>query len=299
MNERELQNDAEWSEVVFSYLTTGWYDWAVANFLSRNGTHCWSTTSAYYATYILAAFGVIAWPEHYASNKGNLIQIVEHHRDLVQFYEGGILYRNNDQMGTFRDQFIQHISETMGIHIDEAQNLITTIGNFLSHAKKARESHNYHVLVVSHQMMNSVRTPKATYKINENVHEINQNLLDIIPELNLFSTNLMKRVINKRPSQLSILHYRHLLDELNEFENLVTLEGLLPLPENLETTIEQLRTEASEITKGKINKESWNTFQNYFTQIDIKVRNYGELPISNMKISNDLKQLQKYRQLYR
>lgn len=286
-----LKNEAEWSEILFSYLTAGWYDWAVANHLSRNGTHCWSVTSSYYAQYILASSCVMAWHEMYRRNKYYLRDITESHSRLSQFFSGG--QPNDTEMS---HQFVEYMAKILHLSLDQADHVFTTIGHLLKNAKKARESHTYHVLVVSHQVLRTVRIRNRVYQVSDTVQDINEKLLELVPEINFLTLLVVENVFETLRPSIRSLHYKHLVEEIDEFYLLAEKEGLLPLPEVLEQSLANLKVTAKDKTEQGLDLSSWNSYKRFFTDIDIKVRNYDDLGSTRMKITEELQVIQQLNQ---
>src|SRR5690554_5953400 len=95
-----MWSEAQWSEVLFSYLTAGWYDWSVSEQLNQSNTHCWSVTAGYYSHYILSATLLRLYRAENYQNKNEIEDVAGSHAKLCNFLrDREIRNQRGDQRG--------------------------------------------------------------------------------------------------------------------------------------------------------------------------------------------------------
>lgn len=281
-----VPEEAVWSEMLFSQLTTGWYDWAVAHRLRTQNTHCWSITAAYYAQYMLLGSLLLSYRNgsiHREQRKNQLIEgLTQSHQALIRFYQSRELTLNlkrdskieTHEVDSFRREFLNHFSEVVGISQEAADRILRTYGEILQVGKFTRESHTYHVLVVSHQMIPSVNVMNKTFYPRETVQKLGESLLETLPSINRMVMKVVSEVISSLEPEARALHFRHLSEEIEDFYKLADHEHLVPLPDVLEVCLSKLQ-ERCALESKELDPEVYEQFQHHFAKFDLKKRDYS------------------------
>ncbi|MCM3767717.1 hypothetical protein [Neobacillus niacini] len=127
-----LWKEAEWSEMLFSYLTAGWYDWTVSEHLYKNNTHCWSVTTGYYSHYILSAALLQLYRFEDGTRPYPLKRIASSHSKLCSFLKGDLELK-------LRDEFIDYLQSKSQQKDENISKKLEELGHALYYARK-RES---------------------------------------------------------------------------------------------------------------------------------------------------------------
>jgi hypothetical protein len=104
----------------------------------------------------------------------------------------------------------------------------------LYNAKKARESHTYHVLVVSHQTLAKVTSNRGqTINGSKTVEDINGYILELSAIINKFVLDLVLKVVMNLDESVKHYHLKHFIEEIEDYHLLVEKENLGPVPTKL------------------------------------------------------------------
>jgi hypothetical protein len=262
--------EAEWSEMLFSYLTAGWYDWTVSEHLYKNHTHCWSVTAGYYSHYILAGAMLQLYLTEEDRNKRTISDIAESHAKLGNFLRGRL-------EPSLREGFVEYLGRLTGEESTFYDKKLLQIGDALYNAKKARESHTYHVLVVSHQTLSNVTSRSGqTINVSEMVEDINEYILQLSAIINKFVLNLVLKVVMSLDESVKQYHLKHFIEEIDDFHRLVEIENVGPVPTELLKSLEQVRFEVEmELDEGKVL--DYRRFKETISSFGDKWRSYNNL----------------------
>ncbi|MGJ9382468.1 hypothetical protein [Salipaludibacillus sp. CF4.18] len=268
----DMKLEGEWSELLFSYLTASWYDWGVSSQLSASNTHCWSVTSGYYAHYMLAASLLNMYRGTYKEER-LVKRIASNHSKMCNFLSNN---KYNKEY-SFRLQFNSELANIMKISEDEMDRKLQIIGDSLFSAKKARESHTYHVIVVSHQTVNIVDLGDGgTVKPAKLVSKISETMLDIVPILHTFVLTMVEKLLLGLEDTVKHYHLKHLIQEVDDFYKLAEDERILPLPDSMDNGLKRLKDFAVEhLDNTKI--EHYSDFEESLLSFTEKKENYQDL----------------------
>lgn len=267
-----MKLEGEWSELLFSYLTASWYDWAVSHQLSASNTHCWSVTSGYYAHYMLAASLLNMYRGSY-NERRQVKRIASNHSKMCNFLSNN---KYNKEY-SFRLQFNTELANVMEVSEEEMDRKLQIIGDSLFSAKKARESHTYHVIVVSHQTVDYVDLGDGeTVKPASLVSKISQTMLDIVPILHSFILMMIEKLLLSLEDNIKHYHLKHLIQEVDDFYKLAEGEHILPLPEDMDIGLNRLKNFAvNHLDHTKI--EHYTDFEESLLSFTEKKENYQDL----------------------
>lgn len=267
-----MELEGEWSELLYSYLTSAWYDWAVSNQLSSNNTHCWSVTAGYYSHYMLAASLLYMYRETF-TEKARVKRIASNHSKLCNFLSNN---KYNKEY-SFRVQFTALLAEIMEVSDAEMDNMLKTIGDGLFSAKKARESHTYHVIVVSHQTVNSAELGNGeVVRPAKLVAQMSGTMLEIVPTLHTFVVTLLKKLLLNLDETIRHYHLKHLIQEIDDFYMLAKGENIFPLPASLESSLKELRVFTTDyLDNTKV--ENYHIFRAGLASFNEKKQDYQDL----------------------
>ncbi|MCL6574380.1 MAG: hypothetical protein K6T88_22330, partial [Bacillus sp. (in: Bacteria)] len=276
--------EAEWSEMLFSYLATGWYDWTVSEHLYKNNTHCWSVTSGYYSHYILSA----ALLQLYRPEDRRLLHQVKEisisHSRLCSFLKG------ND-FNDLRNSFVQYINGISKVDNDDFVEQLTQIGNALFNAKKARESHTYHVLVVSHQTLSNVTSRNGdTINVSKTVEKANGYILELSSIINKFVIDLVLKVINSLDEPIRHYHLKHFKEEIDDFFSLVEKENVSMIPDDLIKSL----TFVTGVVERELDEQkckNYKLFKQNISSFNEKWKSYNQLSSNLRQLETTLKVL--------
>ncbi|OLS40813.1 hypothetical protein [Bacillus sp. MRMR6] len=262
--------EAEWSEMLFSYLTAGWYDWTVSEHLYKNNTHCWSVTAGYYSHYILAGTMLQLYLSEDESNKSTVSGIAESHAKLCHFLRGRL-------EPNLRERFVEYLGRVTDQDSSLYDKKLLQIGDALFNAKKARESHTYHVLVVSHQTLSNVTSSSGqTINVSETVEDINKYILQLSAIINKFVLDLVLKVVMNLDESVKHYHLKHFIEEIDDFHRLVEKENVGPVPKLLLKSLEQVRFEI-EMVLDERKVLDYRRFKETISSFGDKWRSYNNL----------------------
>lgn len=276
------REEARFSELLFSQLTAGWYDWTVSNYLSLNNTHCWSTTAAYYAIYILAG-SLVYLPRR--QNNDELIEISRSHAKLQQFYsDQSTRYNESDLI--LRRGFVMDMAALFDVPLDEVDKLLKELGEVLRFCKKAREGHTYEVLVVAHQAIESVNR----YRPQSAVEDVNEKCLALVEHVNEVITDLIFKFLGKYDQVWRGYHFKHLQEEIKQFGVLLEYEKIAPgLPKPLSSFLDKVEATSSSIVTSEeviMDNKVWADFKNNLSMFYEKGRAYSSLYQNQRALTN-------------
>lgn len=226
----EMHVEAKWSEVLFSYITAGWYDWAVSKNLFYASTNCWSITSGYSSHYTLSA-SLVALYRGDAMSTEDILELVQDH---VRFR--GFLKNENDR--TLRETYIKDMSGKMRITEQELAKKLIQLGEMLDLGEKAHMYHSQQVMVVSHQTM--VKRKRTDSSIQALVEKRNQQLIDTAAKINSFIIDMTLNVIISLDESIKHYHLKNFKEEIEDFYNLLILENVPQIPDRLSYTITKI-----------------------------------------------------------
>ncbi|PGY09109.1 hypothetical protein [Bacillus sp. AFS031507] len=270
--------EAEWSEMLFSYLTAGWYDWTVSEHLYKNNTHCLSVTAGYYSHYILtgALLQLYLADEEGYRDTDTVRDISESHAKLCNFLRGRL-------EPDLRKKFVEFLEKVTGQQTTFYDKKLLQIGDALYNAKKARESHTYHVLVVPHQTLAKVTSNRGqTINVSKTVEDINGYILELSAIINKFVLDLVLKVLMNLDESIKHYHLKHFIEEIEDYHLLVKKENVGPGPSELLRSLEQVRFEIEmELDERKVL--DYRRFKETISSFGDKWRSYNNL---NRNLSN-------------
>jgi hypothetical protein len=148
------------------------------------------------------------------------------------------------------------------------------IGDALYNAKKSRESHTYHVLVVSHQTL--AKNRGQTINVNKTVEDINGYILELSAIINKFVLDLVLKVLMNLDESIKHYHLKHFIEEIEDYHLLVEKENVGPVPRKLLKSLEQVRFEI-EMELDERNVLDYRRFKETFSSFGDKWRPYNNL----------------------
>ncbi|MCM3767741.1 hypothetical protein [Neobacillus niacini] len=266
-----LWKEPEWSEMLFSYLTAGWYDWTVSEHLYKNNTHCWSVTSGYYSHYILATALLQLYRLEDGTRPRQMKRIATSHAALCSFLKGEIEPK-------LRTDFIDYLQASSQQKHEKLSDKLEEIGHALFSAKKARESHTYQVLVVSHQTLGDVTNKFGdnTINVSDTVEKISGYILELSSVINDFVINFVFDVITNLDEPIKHYHLKHFLEEIGDFYALVEKENVMPIPTALAHSIHSINSRVFEVLREE-KCPRYRDFKQNISSFSEKWYSYNEL----------------------